>query len=112
MNIVDFTSNGESHHLMYMSEVLIYIYTLYMINNIDNINKKLENFLFILYSLIVFSSVIYLNQIATKKELEFNTTMNRILYSIENIEGYEYGKTPVVFIGTLDKGPLSNKKMV
>ncbi len=117
INIACFLSKGFVHELMIYALFLLYIFPVIMLERdlfklkLSNIYKKsYTSLITISYIIIIFLGIVYSNQCYLKKNFEFDntiTTMNRILNRIEEIDGYEVGKTKVAFIGTLQDGPLS-----
>lgn len=111
-NITYFIS-GSIHDLMTFFAVITYIFIIYLILNSKGKIKKLDRLMYLFFSIIIIFNVIYANQIYEKKKIEFDstiTTLNRVIMQIENIEGYQVNKTPVVIIGNLGDGPLSFKR--
>ena len=53
-------------------------------------------------SLVIWNNAVYSNQIYYKLHLQQEASQSmitKILYEIEHLEGYEYGTTPVAFVG-------------
>ena len=121
INMVYFIGKGIEHELMIYSLFLLYVFMIAMLEYVNN-HKSTKNknpikyityFTNISLFLIIFSGVIYSNQCYLKKNLEFDTTlttMNRVVDRIEQIEGYEVGKTKVAIIGSLANSKLSLKR--
>ena len=60
--------------------------------------------------ILLLSAVIFSNQVYLKKNLEQQSTlslMTRVVNRMERTEGYVPGYTPVVFLGSMEKSPLS-----
>lgn len=58
---------------------------------------------------LIFSNIVYANQVYLKKELEYQGTlsvMTRVLDRIETTEGYVPGETPVAFIGNINDNSI------
>ena len=101
--------NGTIHDLMTYQIFLVYIFFIYLLT------KKYEQFNYIklisilLLGLLIFDLTVYANQIYVKKDLEYRKTAeiaNRIIYRIEDTDGYESGKTPIAFIGCMQDSSL------
>lgn len=72
-------------------------------------NTVLQGVLVMCCCIILYSNIVYSNQVALKKDIEFNSTlsvMTRVVDSMDSVAGYEPGITPVAFIGRLDQNPL------
>lgn len=124
VNCTYFLSNGVIHQLMIFPMFLLYLIPIIILDKsqddnikefdcIKNVTKKAYKYIAVGFALLIVSSIIYSNQVYQKKQMEFESTkltMNRIVQNIENIEGYEIDKTPIVFIGYLSDGPLSFEK--
>ncbi len=121
INIATFLGQGVVHQLMIYSFFLLYIIPIIIVENgylekyfsNKKIVKNLCKFKNISLVIIIISSVIYSNQCYLKKNLEFDatlTTMNRIVYKIEQTEGYEVGKTKVAIIGKLNNSIISKRR--
>lgn len=104
------------HSLMTYSFVLFYLFAL-MLSEYTADNKTqgdsgktygfpVQTGAMVLGAIILFNGVIYSNQIYFRKELEYQATtavMNRVVSSMERVEGYVAGETPVAFAGRLDQ---------
>lgn len=121
INLAYFLGRGVSHQLMIYPLFLLYLPLIYIIENgvlqkylkSKKIINCFKNFKNISLTLLIISSIIYSNQCYLKKNLEFDatlTTMNRIVYAIEQTEGYEVGKTKVAIIGSLNDSIISTKR--
>ena len=118
INIVYFISKGAEHQLMIYSLFLLYIFTIKLMdicsNNKNKYSTYLTNFVSFLFIIILISSIIYSNQCYLKKNLEFDstiTTMNRIIYKLEETTDYKVGESKVAFIGNLQASNVSlNRK--
>lgn len=65
-----------------------------------------QNGVAVLGAIILFNGVVYSNQIYFRKELEYqatNAVMNRVVSSMESVEGYVPWETPIAFAGRLDQ---------
>lgn len=124
INIICFISQGVEHGLMIYSFFLLYVFAIYIKEKytekfkIKNIYNSIKNYKTIITCglitpmliLIIYNLCIYSNQTYyIKQNVYQNTllTLNRIVYSIENLGGYEIGKTKVVFIGDLNNSELA-----
>ncbi len=112
LNIIYFISGGVIHELMIFAINITYIYFVWLLSN-NNDKKILTKIVYGAFFIIACLNVIYSNQMYEKKKIELDSTistMNRVILQIENVEGYEMGKTPVVIIGDLSSGPLAIRK--
>lgn len=78
-------------------------------------NTFLQGALVVCCCIILYSNIVYSNQVALKKDIEFNSTlsvMTRVVNSMDSVTGYEPGTTPVAFIGRLDQNPLLSSTRV
>lgn len=60
-------------------------------------------------AVLVLNNIIYANQVYTKKDLIYQQTlsvMTRVVYRMEETEGYVPGETPVVFVGDIRSNNL------
>jgi len=124
VNCTFFLANGVIHELMILPMFLLYLLLIVIfdrsIEQKDKIFKhnyilarKLYSFSIACFCIMIFSAIIYSNQIYLKKNMEFESTkltMNRIIQNIENMDEYDIKKTPIVFIGYLHSGPLAYEK--
>ena len=124
VNCTFFLANGVIHELMILPMFLLYLLLIVIfdrsIEQKDKVfkhnyflAKRLYSFLIISFCIMFFSAIIYSNQIYLKKNMEFDATkmtMNRIVQNIENMDEYDVEKTPIVFIGYLNNGPLAYEK--
>lgn len=99
---------GVTHELMTYAFCLVYILFIAIISETD-VSKEFFNRKLLSIGLLgslIFSSVVYSNQIYIRKdaaEKKTDLVMNRILMHIEELDGFENTKTPIAFIGRLDK---------
>ncbi|WP_077390173.1 hypothetical protein [Mobilibacterium timonense] len=110
MNVSYFLSGGTVHYLMMYSFWLIYSFLLILIgkempasNAAENMNVAVKCTGVAVILLILITSIQTANGAYIKKEMEENatfSTMTRVMYAIENTEGYEEGKTELLFVGT------------
>ncbi len=109
LNFIYLLGKGVEHQLMIYSLFLLYVFVI-MLAEITKMKKGAFSVLvMILLSITIFSNIIYSNKIYLVKDLNVKTTLttvNRIIDRIEQIDGYEVGKTKVAFIGTLNSGSL------
>lgn len=108
MNIVYVLSSGIVHDLMVYGIWLSYLVALLLAFRTEASNglKKSVRWIcvglvaFLLYANVQTANVLYL-----KKDMEQNaflSYMTRVVYTMENCEGYTEGQTPVVFVGEPD----------
>jgi len=115
-------SMGVKHDLTIFSFLIYYILLLsckeiWRQENNTPVTKKFTKVYAIvvvaLLSLMCYCNVVYSNQIYLKKTFEYQTTYStllRVIDRVEQIEGYQVGKTKVVFVGTFNNGELSKKQ--
>lgn len=105
INFVSFISKGMEHTLMIFAFSLIYVLSLQQNNRSLSVtanNYWVKFFIILPFALLIWSNVVYANQIYLKKELQEEATlslMTRVVSDIEDIEGYIAGETPVAFYG-------------
>lgn len=111
VNFVYVISKGMEHTLMIYAFILFYVLAIVVVKqNATILPKKNELNIYgcmvaIPILLTVWNSFIFSNQIYYKLQLQqeaVQSTMTRILYEIEHMDGYEYGVTPVAFVGYLN----------
>ena len=99
------------HVLMVYAFVLVYILLFVVVRknltvSYDNKLVKVQGILMILsIFLVVWSNIVYSNQLYFKLHLQQEATqsmMSKIIYEIEHMDGYEHGVTPVAFVGCLN----------
>ncbi len=106
-NFVCFMSKGVEHALMTFGILLVYVFAFIVLKeNIkltDSGKTKIPMQLIIVPVLwLILNNVVYSNQIYVKahiQEQNYLSIMTRIVYQIENTEGYKWGETPVAFVG-------------
>lgn len=110
--------SGISHALTFFSLYFCYIFAFLLIRTANTLFdfssiKKIYSLCIILLSLMIVDNCIFSNRLYLQKELvSQNTlsTMTRIIDRIEQVEGYEVGKTEVALIGQLEWSNLANKR--
>lgn len=114
MNFLCILSQGYEHEVMTFSFFIIYVLILKIIEVFVTGEKKnivngcITLITSVLCGYMIFSNCIYSNEMYLEKHLVVEntlSTMTRVLDRIEQTDGYEVGKTPVVFIGT----PIQSK---
>jgi hypothetical protein len=112
MNFVCVMSKGMEHMLMIYAFVLFYVLAIWMqeqsVMGKDIWKKIFGAVLVISTSCVIWSNVVYANQVYLKKDLQeksMSSLMTRIVADIEDMEGYEPGVTPVAFVGTFENSP-------
>ena len=114
INFIGFLSEMYEHEVMTYSFFLFYPLAFILLEEANNVvNKKIifniGGIITLLCSLfLLLSSITYSNEMYLEKELivtSTNSLMTRVIDRMEQTEGYELGKTPVVFIGS----PVSSK---
>lgn len=95
---------GWGHDLMQYAMWLIYFIILLICgSNYLDTNKFIKFFTIILIFIVLWNNILVSNTTYIKKDFEKDANLSlftRIIYSMENIDGYIPGETPVVFIGT------------
>lgn len=115
MNVIYVLTIGESHDLMVFSIWLFYLLVLlladWLVKQWQPVKKKFQaaSLIRLVSMVLVFAisygSVQFDNGMYMKKDLEFDaylSLMTRIVYRMEDQEGYIPGETPVVFVGLPD----------
>lgn len=109
MNFIGFLSEMYEHEVMTYSFFLFYPFVFILLEEANNaMNNKVvfntSGIITLLCSLfLLLSSVTYSNEMYLEKDLivtSTNSLMTRVIDRMEQTEGYELGKTPVVFIGS------------
>lgn len=120
MNVTYFISQGlfalrmiYSYYLVYVFEIMIFMYYFQFIGIEINIRKKVKMLLYNVFifgiGFLVLDNIIFSNQIYLKKNLDSESTyfnMVRVIDRIEQIEGYKMGETPVAIVGFLSESDL------
>ncbi|MCR5846943.1 MAG: glucosyltransferase domain-containing protein [Lachnospiraceae bacterium] len=106
-NFVCFMSKGTEHGLMVYGILFLYILALLILK--ENVKlaergkrKDLAFILLLPVAWLVLNNIVFSNQIYVKAHLQeenYQSIMTRIVYQIENTEGYKWGETPVAFLG-------------
>ncbi len=104
-------SHGISHDAtrcasIYFPIIAIIMISLYtrLLGPQARVAQRSRRIMVIMVAIVTFSQIIVANQAFLKRDLVFRNTQftyGRILTEMERIEGYELGKTPIVFIGRL-----------
>lgn len=113
-NFVYFISQGMEHDLMTFSFTVVplLIFPLLSVNEEvdgDDFLRKIKTIVYACFAVIIFSNIIFANQIYVKKDLEAKSTLSivtRIIDRIEQTEGYVAGETKVCIIGRIEANPL------
>lgn len=109
MNFIGFLSEMYEHEVMTYSFFLFYPFVFILLEEANNAMKNKIVFntsgvAVLLCSLfLLLSSITYSNEMYLEKDLivtSTNSLMTRVIDRMEQTEGYELGKTPVVFIGS------------
>lgn len=117
-NIVYVITQGMEHGLMIYSLFIPYIFclALYEHNNIklkSNIELSYYFINIITVFILIFNGIIYSNQVYMKKHVEYNytyATLNRVIYTLEQMDEYVPSTSKIMFIGSLEKSSISIKK--
>ena len=118
-NVTYVLADGEVHDLMMVSVWLLYLLPLLLANRLSSVLKsrlpeQLPELACMLPKILVVASIFFLlygnvqtaNTLYLKKDLEqkaFSSLMTRIVYDMEQVDGYVSGTTPVVFVGSSDQ---------
>lgn len=113
MHLIYVLANGMVHDLMVYAIWLFYLTTLLLTNwlvkygcrrNWPMLGMQIPQWISIaMIAVILYGNVQTANALYLKKDLEqdaYLALMNRIVYRMETVEGYEAGETPVVFVGS------------
>ena len=103
----------QSHDLILFSLFFCYIFIIVLLQKVEDLSllnsKKVVTSTCILLSLLIIDNCIFSNRLYLQQDLiNKNTlsTMTRIIDRIEQIEGYETGKTKVAIVGNLNSSSL------
>lgn len=107
VNFVYFLSKGMEHELMIFSFFFVGVFAIVIMNLIlQNAGKKKYIWLLAIpFVLLVWNNIVYSNQIYFKIDMEDRAalaTATRLVADIEDVDEYNPGVTPVVFIGGLE----------
>lgn len=108
INIVCIISKGMVHTLMIYSFIFIYIMALTLTSDVTENISIYRYGIIIVLALICWVNAVYANQVYLKKQLQEEASkalMNRIVTSVEAMEGYEAGVTKVSIIGSFEQSP-------
>lgn len=100
-NVVYFVSKGFAYENMQYALYILYIICLLP----KNITQKRSIVTCLCLFIVLTNNVFFANQVYAKKKLMYDSTVSlttRILYTVENTDGYIPGITPVILIGTLE----------
>lgn len=112
VNLVYIISEGMEHELMVYSFLFVYVFAIVVIKknmglaSKNRFEKWYVAILLLPLMVVIWNNVVFSNQLYYKVHLQQEATqsvMTKILYEIEHMDEYEYGVTPVVFIGNLNK---------
>ena len=119
--IVCVMSKGLVHDIMTYSYFLFYVFVFKLIEmsaDCYSVEIRLQSGIkYILYPCMVamlISNNVYSNEVYLEKELMEQTTlstMTRIINRMEETDGYEMGKTPVMMVGALNISDLSHTRI-
>lgn len=105
MNLMYVLTGGAVHYLMVYAVWLFYLLSLLMARWLGEQTKKLKWLdwgTLLLVFLLMYGNVQTANALYLKKDMEqdaFHSMMTRIVYRMEDCDGYVSGETPVVFVG-------------
>lgn len=113
-NFIYFLSAGtEMHHLMMLGYICIYLLPIIIFDKFLN-NKIMARIItYILIVIIIFNQFIMANVCFLEKDLiskSTDLTMSRIIYDIEQQEGYVANETEVVFIGAIQHSDYGKRR--
>ncbi len=117
INVSYFLSGGLKHGVMTYSYVLYFVMIIMIMEHTESISRspagKIKTAMGLMLSILIFNHISFSNALYVKKGLEYDATlslMTRLVTRMENVEGYEVGKTPVVILGTMDDSPLYKER--
>lgn len=108
VNFVYFLSKGMEHDLMIFSFFFVFVFAIVVPAKVFTTIEK-KKFMWVCLVpllLIIWNNIVYSNQIYFKIDMEDRaalSTVTRLVSDIEDIDEYEPGVTPVVFIGGLEE---------
>jgi hypothetical protein len=115
MNFVCIMSKGMEHTLMVYAFIMLYVLAIWLQdktvineNSKNSTSKVMKAVTIITVGCVVWSNVVYANQVYLKKDLQenaMNSLMTRIVADIEDMDGYEPNVTPVAFVGSFENSP-------
>ena len=110
VNYVYVLSNASVRSWMVFSFTMLYVAILLFVEMDRSPERRIvKTTSHVLVFLVVFSAILYSNQMYLKKNLDEQATlsyMTRVIDRIEMTEGYEPGVTPVAFVGKINKSPI------
>ena len=121
-NFVYILTGGVTHTLMYFSLIILYAGVMMAQESgasedpdagHPRLNRIVSAVMSVLMLFVVWSNVVYSNQVYLRKSLEEQATlsvMTRVIDRIEQVDGYEPGKTEVVFVGNLGKSDVRQNR--
>lgn len=116
INIITFLSN-HAHALTLFPLYFCYIFVIALITKAEQIFgskiRKIVIICFVIFLLIIADNCIFSNKVYLQKELiNKNTlsTITRLVDRIEQIDGYDVGKTPVALVGNLNDSVLNYER--
>ena len=110
VNYVYVLSNSFVRPWMVFSFTMLYVAILLFIEMDRSPDRRIvKTTSHVLAFLVVFSAILYSNQMYLKKNLDEQATlsyMTRVIDRIEMTEGYEPAVTPVAFVGKINESPI------
>ncbi len=111
-NVVYFIAKGSiSHELLKFSLGFTHVALFLCICQSDAFScRYVKKATTLLVFAVCFANFVYSNQMYIQKHLAYQntlSTMSRVISDIEEVEGYEYAKTPVAFMGEINSSLLN-----
>ncbi len=101
---------GFSHELMIAPMICIYFF---VVIAAEKLEIPIATWLvYGLLALTFWQNIIFANQLYVKLQLSYDNTlssMTRVIYEVEHIEGYEVGETPVLFVGLISQSLVADQ---
>lgn len=117
LNFTYVLTSGFIHEIMIYPFTVTFLFPIFLLskkNSFQQEKNSMKNLFVIICILIMgLHNGIFSNQVYQKKKVEFLHTeevMNQIMDQVESLEGYEDGKTPIVFIGNMNRSALFPKE--
>lgn len=112
-NVVCVISKGVEHTLMTYAFLLVFVFAISVWEEYKELNSTrytitANGVVLVLVGLLVWNNIVFSNQIYFKMDMQeraFESFATRMVSDIERTEGYQYGKTQVVFYGSFEESP-------
>lgn len=123
MNCMYFVSKGLIHDLIVYSYCFADVFAIASVEHAAGLThwesqsvaaKRLKKYVIgvvpLMFCIMFFDKTLYANQIYLKKDLEYDSTlsvMTRVIDRLEQLDGYQAGRTPVVLCGELEDSSIN-----